>query len=65
MTAKIDYRALTPTGKCATCGINCWEHTNNEPAIWPCGLDNCPYPNKQKQTQFPKSSTGSSLLGIS
>jgi hypothetical protein len=61
---KIDYRALTPTGKCTICGINCWEQTDSQPAIWPCGLDGCPYPQSAKVIQFEKSSTGSSLLGI-
>ena len=51
-----------PTGKCPTCGINCWPETNDQPAIWPCGLGECPYPYSAKIIAFPKSATGSSLL---
>jgi hypothetical protein len=61
---KTDYRATTPTGKCTKCGINCWKDSNNQPAIWPCGLEECPYPQSAKVVQFHTSSTGSSLLGV-
>jgi len=57
---KLDYRNMTPVGKCPKCGINCWAEHNNEPAIWPCGLDECPYPDKSMKG-FDRSSTGSSL----
>ena len=60
---ELDFRKLEPTGKCPICDINCWAETNNEPAIWPCGLNGCPYPPR-KQTRFALSSTGSSLAQI-
>ena len=59
----LDFRSLKPSGTCKVCGINCWKETNNEPAIWPCGINGCPYPHKP-QTRFSLSSTGSSLAQI-
>jgi hypothetical protein len=63
MAKKLDFKKLQPTGKCPHCGINCWAETNNEPAIWPCGVGGCPYPHKP-QAPFALSSTGSSLALI-
>lgn len=60
---KYNYRALTPVGKCEVCGINLWAEHNGEPAIWPCGLTGCPYPDKSL-TKFEHSFTGSSLSFI-
>lgn len=59
----LDFRKLEPVGKCSHCGINCWAETNNEPAIWPCGVEGCPYPRGQV-IQFPRSATGTSLAQI-
>lgn len=61
--SKLDFRKLDPTGKCPTCGINCWTETDNEPAIWPCGVPGCPYTQKP-QPKFERSSVGSSLSMI-
>jgi hypothetical protein len=59
----LNFRQLQPTGKCPICGINCWAETQNIPAIWPCGLDKCPYPVQPSRT-FARSATGSSLSQI-
>ena len=61
--ARLNFRKMQPTGKCAHCGINCWAETDNQPAIWPCGLEGCPYP-RGEVVQFPKSATGTSLSQI-
>lgn len=59
--SKIDYRATKPSGKCPTCGINCWKEHDDKPAIWPCRIEGCPYPQSAKVVAFPRSSTGSGL----
>lgn len=61
--SKLDFRNLEPVGKCSVCGINLWAETNNEPAIFPCGVPSCPYPHRES-TEFERSSTGSSLSQI-
>ncbi len=61
--SKLDFRKMEPSGKCPNCGINCWSETNNEPAIWPCGVPGCPYPHKP-QRPFERSAVGSSLSMI-
>lgn len=61
--ARLNFRKMQPTGKCTHCGINCWAETDNQPAIWPCGLEGCPYP-RGEVVQFPKSATGTSLSQI-
>ena len=61
--SKQEFIGKIPTGKCKVCEINCWAHTNNEPAIWPCGVDGCPYPG-HAMTRFERSSMGSSLSMI-
>lgn len=58
--AKMNYRELTPVGKCKTCGINLWAEHGGEPAIWPCGVPACPYPPKP-QAKIEHSAVGSSL----
>lgn len=40
----------TKTGTCEVCGINCWD--NGKPAIWPCGVNGCPYETKEQQAQI-------------
>lgn len=55
---------LTKSGTCPTCGINTYAERGNEPAVWPCGVNGCPYPPRGKVIPFPLSSTGSSLLQI-
>jgi len=57
---KLDFRKLDPAINCPTCGINCWAETDNKPAIWPCGVPGCPYP-QEKYTSFESSMTGTSL----
>jgi hypothetical protein len=56
-------KPLTKTGTCKHCGINCWAEQGGKPAIWPCGIDDCPYPRGQV-IYFPSSMTGSSMLQI-
>jgi hypothetical protein len=60
---KQSYANYTLTGRCAHCGINCWKETNGMPAIWPCGIEGCPYP-RHNVVQFPRSATGTSLAQI-
>ncbi len=55
---------LTKTGTCKHCGINCYAEKHGEPAVWPCGVDGCPYPPRGKVIPFAVSATGSSLLQI-
>lgn len=61
--AKLDFRKLEPCGKCPHCSINCWNETGGKPAIWPCGLEGCPYP-RGNVIAFPRSETGTSLAQI-
>jgi hypothetical protein len=58
--ANKEFLDKTVVGKCAICTINLWAHTKGEPAIWPCGLDNCPYPGHEVKV-FERSQTGSGL----
>lgn len=55
---------LTKSGTCPNCGINCYTEKHNEPSVWPCGVNGCPYPPRGKVVAFPLSATGSSLLQI-
>ena len=57
---KNKFTNLKPVGKCKVCGINLWTEYDNKPAIWPCGIETCPYPDKP-QTRLELSATGSSL----
>lgn len=57
-------KPLTKSGTCPTCGINCYAENKNEPTVWPCGVDACPYPPRGKVIPFALSATGSSLLQI-
>jgi len=41
-------------GKCAVCTINLWDESNGEPAIWPCGVKDCPYEDSKLQNQHLK-----------
>jgi hypothetical protein len=56
-------KPLTKSGTCKHCTINCWAERGGKPAIWPCGLEGCPYP-RGEVVAFPKSMTGSSMLQI-
>jgi len=42
----------TKTGVCTVCGINCWEETSGKPAVWPCGVNQCPYETKAQQAMI-------------
>jgi hypothetical protein len=55
-------KSLTKTGTCKACGINCYAETKNEPSVWPCGIEGCPYTNRGQVLPFPRSETGSSLF---
>jgi hypothetical protein len=61
---KINFLATKPTGTCKVCGINCWAETSNAPAIWPCGIEACPYPRTAKVIAFPRSQTGNAIALI-
>ena len=41
-------------GKCVVCTINLWDESNGEPAIWPCGVKDCPYEDSKLQNQHLK-----------
>lgn len=41
-------------GKCSICTINLWDESNGEPAIWPCGVKECPYEDSKLQNQHLK-----------
>lgn len=60
MSKKLNYRELTPTGKCKICSINLWAEHDNKPAIFPCGVPLCPYPSVA-QPKLEHSQVGSSL----
>ncbi len=36
-------------GVCAVCDINCWDATDNKPAIFPFGVKDCPYETAEFQ----------------
>ena len=65
---KLDFRNLKPAGKCPVCGINTWKETGNEPAIFPCGLEHCPYEKdgkkRRQKIEFERSAVGNSLALI-
>jgi hypothetical protein len=56
-------KPLTKSGTCKNCGINCYKEKANQPTVWPCGVEGCPYP-RGEIIAFPQSATGSSLLQI-
>jgi len=41
-------------GKCEICTINLWDSCQGEPAIFPCGVQGCPYEQKEEQNQHLK-----------
>ena len=47
MKVKKEYGKIT--GRCSVCTINCWEKTEGKPAIFPCGITDCPYETKKYQ----------------
>lgn len=57
------FREMDPCGKCKVCGINLWEETGGKPAIWPCGVQNCPYETEEEQRaiRYDRSAIGGSL----
>lgn len=61
---RINFLETKPSGTCKVCGINCWKETGNKPAVWPCGIETCPYP-RGEVIPFPQSSVGSSLALLS
>ena len=36
-------------GICSVCKINCWDASDKKPAIFPCGINNCPYETAEFQ----------------
>ena len=36
-------------GSCNICGINLWDSCGGKPAIFPCGVNLCPYETKEQQ----------------
>lgn len=57
--AKKDYG--TVTGKCPICEINYWSSCGNKPAIFPCGIVNCPNEEPGEYINTLRSEFGSSL----
>lgn len=55
----------TKSGVCTVCGINCWQETNSEPSVWPCGVKSCPYETEEQQARiglnYERSQVGTSL----
>jgi|TARA_R110000787_G_scaffold104509_3_gene211643 hypothetical protein len=43
------YSFGTKVNTCAICNINCWDNSDNKPAIFPCGVKNCPYETAEFQ----------------
>ena len=41
-------------GKCPICTINLWDMSDGKPAIWPCGVADCPYEDPAIQNQHLK-----------
>ena len=39
-------------GTCSICGINLWSACNNRPAIFPCGVQSCPYETPEEQAKL-------------
>jgi|TARA_B100001971_G_C18231342_1_gene564121 hypothetical protein len=39
----------TKIGTCAVCKINCWDASDGKPAIFPCGVKDCPYETAEFQ----------------
>ena len=57
------------TGSCSICGINLWSSCDNKPAIFPCGVNLCPYETSEQQQLDAKrmltfSESGSSILQL-
>jgi len=42
------------TGSCPICEINCWEKTDNKPAIFPRGIASCPHETTKFQQNLTK-----------
>lgn len=56
---------LNIVGTCAICEINLWAEHNNGPAIFPCGIKDCPYePDGPQNADFEFSLGGSSLAQL-
>jgi|TARA_Y100000310_G_C20058909_1_gene524052 hypothetical protein len=58
----------TKIGVCPICKINCWDSCEGKPAIFPCGVKNCPHETAEFQTTIATeqifSDTGSGLAQI-
>ena len=39
----------TKVGVCTVCNINCWDASDGKPAIFPCGVKDCPYETAECQ----------------
>ena len=39
----------TKVGVCTVCNINCWDASDGKPAIFPCGVKDCPYETAEFQ----------------
>lgn len=65
---KGEFKNLKPIGKCPICTINLWAEYNNRPAIWPCGVNGCPYETAEEQAkinqEIERSAQGSGLALI-
>lgn len=57
--AKHDFGEVV--GKCEICTINLWDLSGGEPAVWPCGIKNCPYESSNEQNQHLKIAHGGGM----
>ena len=48
-------------GKCSVCTINLWDLSGGEPAVWPCGIKDCPYEDHSEQNQHLKIAHGGGM----
>ena len=57
--AKHDFGEVV--GKCEICTINLWDLSGGEPAVWPCGIKDCPYESSKEQNQHLKIAHGGGM----
>tara|TARA_R110002020_G_scaffold461740_1_gene680767 strand:- start:2378 stop:2569 length:192 start_codon:yes stop_codon:yes gene_type:complete len=62
MKVKKEYGKIT--GRCSVCTINCWDKTEGKPAIFPCGITDCPYETKKFQKNLTKAVDSFNLKGV-
>jgi len=57
---------LEKTGTCKICTINLWAECGNRPAIFPCGVKDCPHETETERLQIvhERSFSGSALAQV-